>query len=97
MRLKVTASVWLYPGMAGKWHFVSLDKTATEKVKKHQKGKPRVGWGAVPVEVTVGKTIWRTSIFPESKSGTYILPLKAAIRKKEEIYEGDTITFVCVI
>lgn len=97
MRLKVTTQVWLYPGMAGAWHFVSLDKTSAEKVRKHQKGKPRVGWGAVPVEVTLGKTTWRTSIFPDSKSGTYILPLKALVRKKEGVYEGDMVTFVCVI
>ena len=97
MRLKTTTTVWLYPGMSGAWHFASLDKESTEKVKKYQKGKPRAGWGSVPVEVTMGKTTWRTSIFPDSKSGTYILPLKAAVRKKEGIYEGDKITFTCVI
>ena len=37
------------------------------------------------------------SIFPDSKSGTYILPLKAKVRKKENIYEGDTVTFSCDI
>lgn len=97
MRIKVTTTVWLYPGMAGAWHFASLDKVSTEKVKNHQKGKPRAGWGAVPVDVKIGKTSWRTSIFPDSKSGAYILPLKAEVRKKENIYEGNEITFSCVI
>ena len=97
MRIKVTTIVWLYPGMAGNWHFASLDKESVEKVKKFQKGKPRLGWGSVPVQVILGKTKWRTSIFPDSKSGTYILPLKAQVRKKEHIHEGDAVTFSCVL
>jgi hypothetical protein len=52
------------------------------------------GWGSLPVEVTIGKTTWKTSIFPDSKSGTFILPIKAVVRKKEEVYEGDARTIV---
>jgi hypothetical protein len=34
---------------------------------------------------------WKTSIFPDNKTGTYLLPLKADVRKKEKIGAGDTI------
>ncbi len=53
-------------------------------------GATRRGWGAVRVNVRIGKTEWQTSIFPNSKR-TFDLPLKAAIRKAEEIVEGSTV------
>jgi hypothetical protein len=31
------------------------------------------------------------SIFPDSKAGAYLLPLKAAVRKAEKIAAGDTV------
>jgi hypothetical protein len=86
-----SAKVWLYPGDAV-WHFISLPKTESEKIKSLQKG-PRRGWGAVRVSVTIGQSTWETSVFPESKSGTYILPLKKQVRNKEGIRAGDT----CVV
>ena len=87
------SKVWLYPGMAG-WHFASVDKKTSEKIKKSQAGKKRKGWGSVPVTVTLGKSTWKTSIFPD-KDGTYLLPLKAQVRKKEGVFEGDTIRIKC--
>ncbi len=86
----------LYPGMAG-WHFACVDKKSSEKIKKSQEGKKRIGWGSVPVTITIGKTIWDTSIFPDKKSGTYLLPLRSEIRKKENIYAEDVIRFKCVL
>lgn len=83
------AKVWLYPGDAA-WHFVSLPKELARKISVLQEGKIRRGWGAVKVKVTVGKTTWITSMFPDKKSETYLLPLKSEVRKKEGIMHGDT-------
>lgn len=88
---KVSAVVWLYPGMAG-WHFVTLPKKTKENIDFFFSHVKR-GWGSLPVLVTLGKTTWKTSIFPDKESGSYILPLKAEIRKKEAINEGDDIKF----
>ena len=49
------------------------------------------GWGAIPIEVTVGKTTWVTSMFPLKKSG-YFIPIKKLVQKKENIKAGDKIT-----
>ncbi len=81
------ATVWQYPGMAG-WHFVSLPKTLSAKLKKLYGNRAR-GWGSLPVTMTVGKTTWKTSIFPDRKAGTYLLPLKAKVRKQTDIGMGD--------
>lgn len=47
----------------------------------------------VIVVVTLGKTSWKTSIFPDKHSGSYLLPLKALVRKKEGIFSGDKVSF----
>jgi len=88
---KIRARVWLYPGMAG-WHFVSVPKKQSEEIKKTF-GTPKRGWGSIPVIVTIGKTKWKTSIFPDKQSGGYLLPLKADVRKKEQFFSEDCISF----
>jgi hypothetical protein len=84
-----TASLWRYPGMAG-WHFITVPPRESSDIKKNY-GKGRVGWGSIPVIVSVGRSKWKTSIFPDKKIGGYILPIKAEVRKKELIAAGDHI------
>lgn len=92
---KLRSKVWLYPGMAG-WHFVSVPKKQSKEIKQLFATNFR-GFGSIPVKVTVGKTSWQTSIFPDKKSATYVLPLKAKVRKKENIKAGKTITYTIEI
>ena len=47
------------------------------------------GWGAIPVRVRLGGHEWPTSLFP--KDGGYIVPIKAAVRKSEQLELGDTV------
>ena len=48
------------------------------------------GFGSVKVNVQIGKTAWSTSLFPSKEMGTYVLPLKKAVRQAEGIEVGDT-------
>lgn len=48
------------------------------------------GWGSLPVNVSLGKSRWKTSIFPDKKI-FYLLPIKSQIRKAEKINDGDLI------
>lgn len=82
---------WLWPGEAATWHFVYVDKKVSDAIKKTM--PPRRGFGSVRVRVTIGKTIWETSIFPDKRSGTYLLPLKAKVRSAEGVAAGDTVSF----
>ena len=86
----VKGKVWLWPGEMAAWHFVHIDKATSEKIQAGRTGPGR-GFGAVKVEVKIGKTAWKTSSFPDKKSGTYLLPLKAAVRRAEGIESGDSI------
>jgi len=86
----VTAQVWLYPGPAA-WYFVTLPKKEADKIRDIY-GMHAKGWGSLPITVTVGSTSWDTSIFPDKKTGSYLLPIKAQVRKAENISENDIIT-----
>ena len=86
------SSVIVYPGMSG-WRFLFIPKHKSREIKE-KFGKSAKGWGSLPVFATIGKTTWKTSIFPDKKSGTYLLPLKAQVRKKENIYDDDNVSFV---
>ncbi len=89
-KFKIRAKVWLYPGMAG-WHFVTLPKRQSDGIKRNF-GAMKRGWGSLPVLVTIGRTSWKTSIFPDKKAGAFLLPLKAEVRRKESIKHGQTIS-----
>ena len=90
------ARVWKWPGMAA-WHFATVDSEVAAQIREDRAGAPRVGWGSIPVSVTVGSTTWKTSIFPDKKSGSYLLPMKAVVRKKENICAGDTISIFLTV
>jgi hypothetical protein len=81
----------MYQGHAA-WCFVTVPKKTSAIIKKTFNPK-RKGWGSIRVTVTVRKTSWDTSIFPDSKSGSYVLPLKMAIRKKEQIFTNRPLAF----
>jgi hypothetical protein len=47
------------------------------------------GFGSVKVNARIGETEWSTSLFPNKELESYVLPLKAAVRKKEKLKVGD--------
>ena len=89
---KIKGKIWCggYDS-AALWHFVTVPKKETAQIKKDFGALSR-GWQSLPVEVTVGKTTWQTSIFLDSKTQTYVLPIKAKVRQQEQAHEGDTVT-----
>ncbi|XVJ51434.1 MAG: DUF1905 domain-containing protein [Vampirovibrio sp.] len=91
MDLEFTFSgkIWMYQGK-GAWFFVTIPKDESEQIKFFNNHKRR-GWGSVRVAAKVGKSEWKTSIFPDSKVGAYLLPIKADIRKKEKIVAGNKV------
>ncbi|MBF0267746.1 MAG: DUF1905 domain-containing protein [Alphaproteobacteria bacterium] len=90
LSLSFSAKLWLYQGQ-GAWFFVTLPKKESSVIK-HLSSSKRRGWGSVPVRATISQTSWKTSIFPDSKAGAYLLPVKADIRKKENLSEGSKVT-----
>jgi hypothetical protein len=48
------------------------------------------GWGVIPVQARIGRTEWKTSLFP--KDGRYLVPLKESVRKAEDLDIDDRVT-----
>ena len=44
--------------------------------------------GRARAQATIGGSTWRTSVFPDSKSGCYALPIKRAVRNAEGLEPG---------
>ncbi|MGW4891974.1 DUF1905 domain-containing protein [Kitasatospora sp. NPDC004240] len=76
---------------ADSWTFVTVPAEVSEEIRDIPGGPPR-GFGSRRVRVTIGGTTWLTSIFPDSGSGCYVLPLKRAVRKAESLDTGDIAT-----
>lgn len=95
-KFKSKVFVWTGAEM-GAWRFLGVPKNISEKIKEGQKGKMRRGWGAVKVNAKIRRSEWSTSIFPDSRSGTYLLPLKKEIRKKEGVMDGEEISITLQI
>ena len=85
---RFTAPLWLYPG-EGSWYFVTVPEDISDEITDLTEGR-RKGFGSVRVSVTVGGTTWQTSVFP-TKNGTYMLPVKKAIRTAEDLLEGSPV------
>ncbi len=87
-----TAPLWKWKSDSA-WHFVTLPFEQADEIDERTAHVQR-GFGSVKVRVTVGRTTWTTSVFPASGEESYILPVKAAVRKAEGIGEGDPVTVV---
>ena len=70
------------------WTFADLPTDVADEIADVSAGVTR-GFGSVRVEVTIGRTTWRTSIFPGAT--TYVLPVKAAVRRAESVAAGDDV------
>jgi hypothetical protein len=90
----IRGKVWRYPGIGG-WHFVYISKNISQKIKDTAHTK-KVGFQFVRVRATAGKTSWTTTLFP-TKDGPYLLAIKADVRKKEGIGEGDHVQIACTL
>jgi hypothetical protein len=86
------AELWIWDARRDdSWTFVSLPAEASQEIRELADG-PRRGFGSVRVRVKVGASTWATSIFPDSKSGCYVLPVKRSVRSAEGLAAGDVAT-----
>ncbi|HTU14210.1 MAG TPA: DUF1905 domain-containing protein [Solirubrobacterales bacterium] len=87
--LEFDGEIWLSEG-AGGWHFVTIPVDLVDEIRDRSAGNPKP-FGMAPVEVTVGESTWKTSLFADTKRDSYLLPLKAEIRRRERLEAGDEV------
>ena len=71
------------------WFFVDLPFQVSDAIT----AMPLVpgGFGSVKVEATVGHVTWRTSVFPDDKRGTFVLPIKKEVRLRNSLVAGSKV------
>jgi hypothetical protein len=93
--VRFRGELWLHQGQAA-WHFVTLPGEVADDVGHLSAGVER-GFGSVRVEATIGATTWSTSLFPDTASRSYVLPVKKAVRSAERLQAGDPVEVALVL
>jgi hypothetical protein len=88
MDIEFNGKIWFWRGPAP-WYFVTIPEKQSRDLKAIS-GFVTYGWGVIPLQVQIGNTEWKTSLFP--KDDLYIVPIKASVRKAENLKEGDDVT-----
>jgi hypothetical protein len=88
MNIEFNGKIWFWNGPAP-WYFVTIPAKQCRDLRAISEFVT-YGWGMIPVHVRIGKSKWKTSLFP--KDGRYIVPIKASVRKAEKLEEGDQVT-----
>lgn len=93
MELEFSGKIWFWRGPAP-WFFVTVPEEQSRDLKAISSAVT-YGWGVIPVEVQVGNTVWKTSLFP--KADLYLVPIKASVRKAEHLQEDDDVTVRLIV
>jgi hypothetical protein len=88
MQIEFSGKILFWQGPAP-WFFVTVPEQPSQDLKAIS-SLVTYGWGVIPVRVRIGSTEWKTSLFP--KDGLYLVPIKASVRKAENLAEGDDVT-----
>ena len=89
LHFEFTSKLWMYNGK-GAWHFLTLPKDAADEIRFFNRSAK--GFTPIKVEARIGETSWKTAIFPDSKSGSFVLVVRADVRKAEKLVAGDEVT-----
>ena len=83
---RFSSPLWEYDGPAA-WFFVSVPEDVADEIAERVEGRTN-GFSSVRVQVQVGDTRWSTSLFPDKRRRTYLLPVKRSVRQAEALIEG---------
>lgn len=68
----------------GGWVFATIPNNISVEIRTAFK-KYEEGWGRLKIQAQIGTTIWKTSIWFDTKQNNYLLPIKKEIITKEKI------------
>ncbi len=63
MNIEFDGKIWFWQGPAP-WYFVTVPAKQCRDLKAIS-GFVTYGWGMIPANVRIGKTEWKTSLFPK--------------------------------
>ncbi len=82
---RTRAKLWRFAGAKASWYFISLPRKVADEIRLVDAGPARRGFGSLRVQATIGATTWSTSIFPSAQGQTWLLPVKAQVRRAEAL------------
>lgn len=82
------AQLWRWQSHPGVWMLVTLPEDVSDEIDDAHPG-PRAGFNSIKVRARIGGSDWTTSIFPSKDAGSFILPIKKAVRVSEGLDEGS--------
>lgn len=85
-----TTELW-EAGAEASWVFVTVPVDIADEIVDLVPKRP--GFGSVRVDVTTGDVAWRTSLFPSTEAGSYVLPIKRSVREQAGISAGQSVEF----
>lgn len=88
-RHQFRTELWRHTGETA-WHVVTLPADIADEIEDVAVSTRR-GFGSVRVTATVGTTTWSTSVFPDSASKSFVLPIKKQVRVGEDLHAGDRV------
>ena len=88
MELEFTGEIFHWRGPSP-FHFVAVPDDPSAAIEAVA-SVVTYGWGVIPVEVRIGDTDFRTSLFP--KDDRYLVPVKQAVRTTEKLSLGDDVS-----
>jgi hypothetical protein len=86
-----TCTVWTYFNGKATYYLASIPAKTGKAIAGMMEGRKRGGWGSIPVYITIGDTRWKSSVFPESGTKSFLFLLNAKVRKAEAITDGKKI------
>ena len=72
------------------WHFVTVPMKLSQEIRANLQWQEE-GWGRMKAIACIKDLNWNTSIWFDTKVQNYVLPVKAEIRKKLCIKDGDVL------
>lgn len=88
MQYEFEAEIWRSSG-AGGWFFVTLPVDVAKGLRALS--GPKTGFGSIRVRGSLNSADWNTSVFPDARSGSFLLPVKAEVRRAAEVTAGDQV------
>ncbi len=87
--LDIEDAVQVWPERRDRWLFIAVPDEHTARITEVFAADPR-GFRSVPVTARIEDQEWDTALF-RYHDGTWQLPLKASVRRRHHLQEGDTV------
>ncbi|MAW91207.1 MAG: hypothetical protein CL575_04145 [Altererythrobacter sp.] len=94
--LAATAPLRRWQGDRGTYHLVTLTGEIAEAISMHGRLHrlefgARRGFGSVKVVARIGRTEWKSSVFPQRGKAEWILLVSKKVTRAEDLSEGDSV------